>query len=179
MNPTIEKLKSRYKSLFQAVEFGIAGIVGFLFAEGILTGGVYIEFGTLTVPSNAYSSLTLIGLNAFGFLVGVTVAFVINEKITVNMKEVRNSKASKNAVVRFLKFQLVYLVGNVMTVVIQLFLLMSFSLAPSIGNIIGAIAAFPMTYFISMKLVWSVPALGKKNLPQPSNSSSRISFLFQ
>ncbi|MHB8567868.1 MAG: GtrA family protein [Nitrososphaerales archaeon] len=146
---SLRKLVERYSELFRAAKFGIAGAVGFLVAEVILTAGIFAVYHNLNVNSAAYSSPTLLGLNVLAFGVGVTVSFFINERITVRVK-------SAETIIRLLKFQLVYVAGNAVTIGVQLFLLKAFSLTPSLGNIMGAIIAFPLSYFISMRYVWKV-----------------------
>src|SRR5579875_993867 len=158
-------LEKRYGGLFRAAKFGIAGIIGFLVAEAIITFGVLLIYGNVNVPGTAYSSLTLLELNIIAFAIGVTVGFFVNERITVrNQGEQRSKKSKRSVIVRLLKFQGVYAAGNAVTIGVQLALLAAISLSPILGNIAGAIVAFPLSYFISMRYVWkigSVPAIEK------------------
>jgi putative flippase GtrA len=153
----ISSLRRRYSKLFRAAEFGLAGAIGFLVAEGILTLGVIILYGSVNVPSAASFSSTLLALNVLAFGIGVTVAFFVNEEITVR-KQVKQERAKglKSVLLRLLKFQGVYLAGNVITVGVQLALLRMLSVSPALGNIVGAIAAYPMSYFVSMRYVWKI-----------------------
>ena len=59
------------------------------------------------------------------------------------------------------KFQLAYLLGNVVNILVALALLADLSLSPVYGNIVGAIAAYPISYFISMRIVWKLDTFGK------------------
>jgi putative flippase GtrA len=153
-------LEKRYSGLFRAGKFGIAGAIGFLVAEAIITFGVLVLYGNVNVPDAAYSSLTLLELNIIAFAIGVTVGFFVNERITVrNQGEQGSKKRNRNVIVRLLKFQGVYAAGNAVTIGVQLALLAAISLSPVLGNIVGAIVAFPLSYFISMRFVWKISAV--------------------
>lgn len=158
---TIKDLEKKYYPLFRAAKFAIAGVVGFLVVEAILVAGVFAIYDTTKVPSIAFSSPTILALYILAFAVGVTVAFFINERVTVhNLGEQKNKSVSK-VVIRLLKFQLGYLLGNVINILVALALLAYLSLSPVYGNIIGAIVAYPISYLISMRIVWKLDALGK------------------
>jgi putative flippase GtrA len=163
---TFSKLNQRYGPIFRAAKFGIAGAAGFLIAEAILTVGILVIYGNLNVTSVAYASTTLLELNILAFGIGVTVAFFINEKITVanEVGALKKARSVTSVIFRLLKFQLVYAAGNAVTIGVQLVLLKWISLAPSIGNIIGAIVAFPLSYFISMKVVWKTSGLARSQI---------------
>jgi len=165
-------LSQRYRELFRAAKFGIAGAIGFLVVELILTIGVFFIYHNLSIPSTSFSSPTLLGLNALAFFVGVTCAFFINEKITVEKEVLAERRGAKNLVIRLFKFQLVYVAGNAVTVGVQLALLAALSLAPSVGNIIGAIIAFPLSYFISMRVVWNRPAMARSGKAEGESKST-------
>src|SRR5487761_485936 len=161
-----EKMGSRYGELFRAAKFGIAGVIGFLVVETILTLGIFSLYGNLNAPSAAYSSPTLLALNIGAFGIGVTISFFVNESITVrNQVRQRKTTGSKNVIVPLLKFQLVYLAGNAITIGVQLGFLKVFSLSPVLGNVIGAIVAFPVSYFISMRYVWKIYLLRTNDQP--------------
>ena len=161
-----EKMGSRYGELFRAAKFGIAGVIGFLVVETILTLGIFSLYGNLNAPSVAYSSPTLLALNIGAFGIGVTISFFVNESITVrNQVRQRKTTGSKNVIVPLLKFQLVYLAGNAITIGVQLGFLKAFSLSPVLGNVIGAIVAFPVSYFISMRYVWKIYLLRTNDQP--------------
>ncbi|MGI0081631.1 MAG: GtrA family protein [Nitrososphaerales archaeon] len=140
--------------IFRAIKFGIAGIVGFIIAEVILALGVLVLYDKISVPSGDYSSIPLILLNVVAFGTAVTAGFFVNESITV--RDEREPGGRKRILVRLLKFQLAYLAGNIVTIVVQLALLGALAVTPILGNIVGAIVAFPFSYLISMRFVWNI-----------------------
>ena len=141
--------------------------MGFLVAEVILVLGVVVLYHTTNVPSLTFSSPSLLGLDALAFGVGVTVAFVINERVTVKGQgqEVRK-RGAVNWLVRWGKYELANLLGNVLIVVVQLVLLATVSLSPVFGSIVGAIVSYPVTYFVSMRFVWRVHPLRQPDAPK-------------
>jgi len=155
---------SRKYGIFRVAKFAVASGIGFLIAEAILFLGILIFYHTTKVPSVAYSSPTILGLNALAFGVGVTMAFIINERLTVRrqVEEGRLRKGRANRFKRWGKYQLASLLGNIVIVGVQLTLLATLSLSPVFGNIIGAIVSYPVTYFFSMRFVWGVHLLGEK-----------------
>ena len=152
----VEELNRRY-GIFRAAEFGLAGTVGFLVAEGVIVAGVYAMFVGAEVPGDLYGSPALITLDVAAFVIGVTVGFVVNERTTVRKTVEGEKKGARGALVRLARFQGVYAVGNAITIGVQLFLLAVFGLPPAVGNIFGAVAAFPVSYLISMRVVWKAP----------------------
>jgi len=149
----IKELDKKY-GVFRVALFGIAGIVGFLVAEAIIVGGLFLGYGNASVPSSHSSSLTLLGLDILAFLVGVTVGFAVNERTTVRKIVARERNGARDVLVRLAKYQGVYVVGNAITIGTQLLLLAAFALSPAIGVVIGAIVAYPVSYVISMRVVW-------------------------
>ena len=116
-------------------------------------GGLFLVYGNASVPSS-HSSLTLLGLDILAFLVGVTVGFAVNERTTVGKIVARERNGARDVLVRLAKYQGVYVVGNAITIGTQLLLLAAFALSPAIGVVIGAIVAYPVSYVISMRVVW-------------------------
>ncbi|MDE1852825.1 MAG: GtrA family protein [Thaumarchaeota archaeon] len=149
----IEELNREY-GVFRAAEFGIAGAVGFLVAEGIIVAGLYAIYGEPSVPGGVSSSPILLALDVFAFVTGVTVGFFVNERTTVRKIADKEGKGEKNTLVRLARFQGVYALGNAITIGVQFALLAWFALSPAIGNMVGAVVAFPVSYFISMRAVW-------------------------
>jgi putative flippase GtrA len=158
--------------LFRAAKFGVAGAVGFLVAEAIIIAGLYSIYGRENVSSEIYTSTTLLGLNIFAFVVGVTVGFFINERITVRNQGAQKLGGATQVGIRLLKYQGVYALGNGITIGVQLALLGFFSLAPAIGNIIGAIIAFPVSYVISMRVVWRINSETKREIAEETTQAS-------
>jgi putative flippase GtrA len=163
---TFQRLKTKYYAIFHVAKYGIAVATGFLVTEAILTVGVYLIYHSFTVPSIDSFSPTLLELNALAFGIGVSVAFFLNEKITAGDVHKRG-----NTIVRLLKFQLISLAGNLVTVGVQLALLRIFGVPPTLGNIVGALLAFPISYFVSMKLVWRLKASPSLQPPSPTKNS--------
>jgi len=148
----VRELDRKYH-FFRLAQFGIAGIVGFLVLEAILVAGLYSMYGNANIPSNFASSPELLSLDIFASVVGVVVGFFVNERTTVRGVSLRG-KGWKDTLVRLGKFEGVYALGSAITIVVQLALLAYMSLSPAVGNIVGAIAAYPVSYFISMRFVW-------------------------
>jgi len=148
----VRELDRKYH-FFRLAQFGVAGIVGFLVLEVILVAGLYALYGNPSIPSNFASSPELLSLDILASVVGVMVGFVVNERTTVR-GVVPRGKGWKDVVVRLGKFEAVYALGSAITIAIQLALLAWVSLPPAVGNIVGAIAAYPVSYFISMHFVW-------------------------
>ncbi len=153
-------MEKKYR-VFRIAKFAVASGIGFVVAEAILAMGVVFFYHTTTVPSVAYSSPTILGINALAFGVGVTVAFVINERITVKGESADTSKGRANWFVRWCKYQLASLLGNIIIILVQLSLLATISLSPVVGNVLGAIISYPVTYVVSMHFVWRVRLVGK------------------
>ena len=150
----VKELDRKYHFL-RLAQFGIAGIVGFLVLEAILVAGLYAIYGNANIPSNFASSPELLSLDIFASVVGVVVGFFVNERTTVKTVG-RRQKGSKDTLVRLGKFEGVYALGSAVTIAVQLGLLAWMSLSPAVGNIVGAIAAYPVSYLISMRFVWKV-----------------------
>ena len=139
----------------RAVKFALASGIGFLIAEAILILGVLELYHTTRVPAITSSSLAILGLDALALGVGVTAAFVINERVTVRGR----GEGRASWLVRWGKYQLAALMGNVLIVVVQLALLATVSLSPVFGSVMGAVVSYPVTYAVSMYFVWRVNPL--------------------
>ncbi len=142
-------------AFFRAVKFAIATGLGFLIAEAVLVLGVIAFYHTTTVPGISESP-TILGLDALALGVGSTAAFLVNERVTVTKHD---SRTSASWPVRWVKYQLAKLLGNILVVVIQLALFAAVSLSPIYGSIVGAILTYPLTYAVSMVFVWRVHPL--------------------
>ncbi len=104
-------------------------------------------------PHASFASPTLIGLDVLSLVIGVSASFFINERITVIVpKAVKGQEGT--ILKRFVKFQAVSGIGNTGIVIVQLVFLALLGVTPLIGSIIGAIATYPIVYFISIKYVW-------------------------
>ena len=111
-----------------------------------------ISYGSANVPSSDSSSPTLIAIDILAFLVGVSVGFLVNEKTTV--KKVVAGGVRDGVLVRLAKYQGVYILGNAITIGTQLALLAAIALSPAVGVMVGAVVAYPVSYLISMRVVW-------------------------
>jgi len=139
--------------VFKLAKFAIASGSGFLLAEGILTLGVLRLYGKLSAPGDAYSSPMFLALDVSALALGVALSFFLNERYTVHAQRVRNGSSSILPV-RLLKFEGVNAMGNATIIAVQFVLLTTLTITPVIGNVIGAIVSYPVTYLISMHFVW-------------------------
>lgn len=145
--------------LFRVAKFAVASGVGFMVAEAILLLGVLDLYHTIAVPSISSSSPVILGLDALAFGTGVTAAFVLNERVTVKGRGEERRKGRANWLMRWGKYQLASLLGNILIVGVQLALLATVSLSPVFGSVVGAVATYPVTYAVSMHFVWRIHAL--------------------
>jgi GtrA-like protein len=91
----------------------------------------------------------------------------------VNVWEI---EGRKGLITRLLKYEGVNGAGNAVTVLVQLLLLNLLSFSPVLGNIIGAIIAYPVTYFISMRLVWRAQTTQglRRDVDEPGTSKRSL-----
>jgi putative flippase GtrA len=129
-------------------------VIGFLVLEAILIAGLYAIYGKAEVPSNIASSPTLLALDIFASAIGVVVGFFVNERTTFRDLTNFEERGLKDVMVRLGKFEGVYALGSAITIGVQLTLLAAFTISPAVGSLIGAVAAYPVSYMISMRVVW-------------------------
>lgn len=153
--------KERRRPVFRVAGFAIASGVGFLVFEAIVTLGVAVLYHSTQVPNLLSASLTVLGLDVLGLVAGNTVAFLINERVTVRGLGHRLGGGVVERAVRWGKYQLTSLLGSTVIVVVQLALLAAVSLSPILGSIAGAIVAFPVAYVASMHVVWGIHPFGE------------------
>jgi putative flippase GtrA len=151
MKAWVYSLDARY-GVFKLAKFAAASGTGFVVAEVLIALGVYAIFGRLTAPADAYSSPSFVATDVGALVIGVAVSFFLNERYTVNSKRARGGRSLP---VRLLGFEGVNALGNLTIIVVQYLLLRGLSLTPVIGNIVGAIVSYPVTYLISMHFVWN------------------------
>jgi putative flippase GtrA len=147
----INRRGSIYTGLFKIVTFGISSGIGFLVAEVILTVGTFFTFGSIKIKNPLSPSPTLLAIDIFALSVGVTVSFFINQ---TSFKWAELIDPAHALIRRFMKFQLVSWGGNALIIGVQLLLWREFSLSLTVGNILGALATFPLAYLFSMRYVW-------------------------
>jgi len=140
--------------IFKLAKFGIAAGAGFLLAEGILTLGVLLLYGRLAAPSKASSSPVLLAFEVGALALGVALSFFLNERFTVQYHKTREKEGSHGLPIRLLKFEGVNALGNAAILGVQFVLLAALAVNPVVGNVVGAIAAYPITYLMSMRFVW-------------------------
>jgi putative flippase GtrA len=155
---SLDGLARKY-GVFRIVKFALATGTGFLVNEVILVLGVIAFYHSTEVPSLAHSSFTILGLDALALGIGDSVGFMINERATVRGQGEQRRKGHVNWFVRWCKYQLAALLGNLVIVGVQLGLFATILLSPVFGNIVGAIVSYPVTYIISMRFVWGVRPL--------------------
>jgi len=161
LSPTTGSKGGLEGSVYRIAEFALASGAGFLIAEGILFLGVFLFYNSTAVPSVAFTSPSLLGLDALAFGVGGTAAFVINERVTVKGQGEQTRREKGAWALRWCRYQLSSLLGNVLIVLVQLALLATIALSPVFGSVIGAIVTYPLTYAVSMRFVWKVNPLGR------------------
>jgi putative flippase GtrA len=132
------------RSIRRALFFSVIGGLGFLAAEAIIYFGVRLTGLDYIVPINVVAALT-----------SVSIGFFLNEHLTVR-GEGDHTGGPKGVLYRLLKFQLIFALGNAISISVQLLLLNWFGVIPVIGNIVGAIVAFPVNYSVSMLYVWKI-----------------------
>ncbi len=142
--------------VFKLAKFATAAGIGFLFAEGLLTLGVFLLYGKIGAPGNAYSSPMFLSLDVAALALGVALSFFLNERITVKVHPTQK----KSTPFRLLKFEGVNALGNLTIIAVQFVLLTALSVSPEKGNVVGAIVSYPITYLISMRFVWKPASSG-------------------
>jgi putative flippase GtrA len=147
---------------FRVVRFAIASALGFLVFEAVVAFGVVMLYGSINVPSFATSSSWILGLDVVALGIGATVAFLINEQVTVQDSGVARKKGRLSWSLRWGEYQLASLLGNVIIIVVQVSLLATIALSPVFGNVVGAIVSYPVTYVVAMHLVWRVRPFGSR-----------------
>jgi GtrA-like protein len=152
-------LDERYH-VFKLAKFAIASGTGFLVSEALLALGLLGLYGKLSAPKDAYSSPTFLVLDIGVLAFGVFVAFILNERFTVQVHQTRKNGKSRGRPARLLKFEGVNAMGNAVSIGVQFVLLAMLSVEPVVGSVVGAIVSYPVTYLISMRFVWTPTASG-------------------
>ncbi len=148
---------ARLRRVFRVVSFGLSAATGFLVAEAVIVAGLDAIFGRLQIPGDMSSSPTLLALDVFALAVGVVASFVLNERTTVRDIQSKSRGRRWETLARLGRFEGVSALGNAVVIVVQLALLAEFGLSPAIGSVVGAIVGFPVSYLMSMRMVWRVP----------------------
>ena len=145
----LRRFQNRHPETFRAAKLAAGSGVGFFDTEVTLIVGSFLLYGKPDAPSNpSYSPIFLI-LNIIAFLVGVSVAFFVSDSLILG--ENREEINLRRSLARLGKFQLIFLVGNLAMVAVELLLLRAL-FPPVLGTIVGAIASFPLSYFFQWAL---------------------------
>lgn len=132
------------RNLMRGIKFTIAGGTGFFIAEALIFIGLVLVGSTF-----------LLEINILAAIVSIAGGFLINEFWTARNEGNHGGNIS-GLLFRLLKFELVYGLGNAISIAVQLFLFYDFGIYPLLGNIAGAVAALPVNYFVSMVVVWRI-----------------------
>jgi putative flippase GtrA len=149
--------------VFKLAKFSIASGTGFLVSEALLALGLLGLYGKVSAPKDAYSSPIFLALDVGVLAFGVFVAFVLNERFTVQVHRTQKNWKSRGRPARLLKFEGVNAMGNAVSIGVQFALLAMLSVEPVVGSVVGAIVSYPVTYLISMRFVWTPAASGPAN----------------
>lgn len=131
------------KNLHRSLKFSVSGFLGFLL----------VEFFTFFF----FHYLGLRNLVAVppSFLIGVAFEFVANEYWTTK-NEGHHGGNLPGLLIRLSKYELMNLGGTFIAVLIQYIIYMAFGITPLIGNIVGSAFAFPINYYVQMKVTWKI-----------------------
>ena len=148
----VGKLETRY-GVVKTFRFAIAGAVGFGVTEIVLTIGLLVFYGKLSIPHASFASPALLGLDVLS-LVDRRLGFLPRQRTNYSSRAEDCKGRRGEQVQRFLKFQAVSGVGNIGIVVVQLVLLATLEVSPLLGTIVGAVVTYPVVYYISIRYVW-------------------------
>lgn len=132
------------RNIIRGLKFTIAGGTGFFIAEALIALGILIA----GLPY-------LVEINIIAAVLSIAGGFFINEYWT-SRNEGDHTGNIGGLLFRLLKFEMVYALGNALSIEVQLFLYHTFNIYPLLGNIAGAAAALPVNYVISMLAVWRI-----------------------
>ncbi len=162
----------RYLDL-KIVEFAMAAGAGFLLNLVVLSLGLIVIFHSSIVSRAGDPSPAVLGLDVLALCAGDTLAFTINESLTVRGRV--EGKGAVSWLARWGRYQMAAWMGNAIITVVQLASLLAFALAPASGSILGAVVSYPITYFVSMRFVWRLREFrGWRPPPVPGESPSSL-----
>lgn len=137
-------------NLWRSVKYSLSGFLGFLVLEALTFAGL------LTIGSKY-----LILIDFYSFFFAILVEFFVNEHWTTR-REGDHLGGKKGLAVRLLRFEVLNVIGNLITFSVEFALFSFFGLNPLIGNLIGSWIAFPVNYYMQMKNVWRIDPLGRQ-----------------
>lgn len=129
----------------RATKFIITGGGGFAVSEVVIFVGTLFAKGYLNI------TLVLILAN----VISVTFGFFINDMWSTRNQGVHNP-GYIGLLIRLIRFQAVYVLGDLTSIAVQLSLYRFYGIIPDYGNIVGSIVAIIPNYIVSMKLVWGI-----------------------
>lgn len=135
------------KNMPRFLKFLVVGGGSFLFSELILFLGEAIF-----IHPNYYA------LEITAMLLSVGLGYFLNDTWTSSGKGWHDAGFT-NTMRRLLSYELIYALGNAISISIQLYLLYYHGLNVLLGNIIGAIVATPVNYVLTMQIVWRIRIL--------------------
>lgn len=136
-------------NLLRSVKYSISGFVGFLTLELLTLIGL-----------DSIGSEYLIIIDLYSFFFAILVEFLLNEHWTTR-REGDHRGGRTGFFYRLMRFELLNVLGNLVTFSVEFGLFRFFNLSPLIGNLIGSGLAFPVNYYLQMKNVWGIDPLGK------------------
>ena len=132
------------KNFRRSAKYSLNGFLGFGIVELVtLIGITYLEISRILLIDSA------------AFVSGVALEFFLNEYWTTRNQGVHGAHIF-GLLFRLLKFETMNIVGTSLAVTIQFTLFKLFALNPLIGNVIGSAFAFPINYYIQMRVVWKI-----------------------
>lgn len=126
------------------LKFLIVGGGSFLFSEFILFLG-----------QRLFQSPNYYALEITAMVLSVGLGYFLNDAWTSRGKGWHDSGFT-NVVKRLFSYELIYALGNAISISIQLYLFYYHGLNVLIGNVIGAIIATPVNYVLTMQVVWRI-----------------------
>ncbi|MFG1520134.1 MAG: GtrA family protein [Thermoplasmataceae archaeon] len=129
----------------RATKFLITGGGGFAVSEIVIFTG--------TIFARGYLDITLVLILAN--VISVTFGFFLNDMWSTRNQGVHNP-GYLSLLSRLIRFQAVYVLGDLTSIAVQLSLLKFYGIIPDYGNIAGSIVAIIPNYIVSMKLVWGI-----------------------
>lgn len=142
MMPAIRNFISRNMQRF--LKFLVVGGGSFLFSELILFMGQ-----RLFRAPNYYA------LEITAMLFSVGLGYFLNDAWTSRGKGWHGSGFT-NVMKRLFSYELIYALGNAISISVQLYLYYYEGINVLIGNIVGAILATPVNYVLTMQIVWRI-----------------------
>lgn len=131
------------KNLHRSIKFSVSGWIGFGFVE-LFT---YVFFHLLSLENLVADSAA--------FIIGVAIEYIINEFWTTRDAGIHTG-STFGVMKRLFKFEILNLAGTGIAIGVQFVLFVFLHLEPLIGNLVGSGIAFPINYYLQMKITWGI-----------------------